>query len=276
MTDHGDDLPIHYGSVTIGRRTREQFHSGSLPALEETSCIPTTWEWLRIHLRNSLLDYQAAWFVFWFHLITIDTVIYMVFAAAITCAFRYIPGGKFKVPISWNLFAFAVVFPITWNISTAYRRRDDALHRLGSIKALIFSLFAAHRDWNWENAQGRGKLNPSDIGHVCEVSEELGSMVDHMTAFFLLPCVNKSRHLYTAAGRKVRQEVRPIWKTHLAGVQASLNRLSVATERMKLAGMPANEAARINQYIMLIAERFNQLRYIKGYRTPEGIRSFAR
>mmetsp|Transcript_1420 Transcript_1420/g.2868 ORF Transcript_1420/g.2868 Transcript_1420/m.2868 type:complete len:286 (-) Transcript_1420:1022-1879(-) len=261
-----------------GLQTRqEEYMSGSIDVIRlRGGFLKSLWR----HFRNSVLDYRAALFVFFLHLVTLDFLIYITLAIITTSSFYYYKADQtdqpFSAQLDWNLFGFAVVFPITWNIGTAYRRRETALAAIASLKSLAFNIFVAHRDWNWKNAQGREKLNPSDEGHAAQVSEVLVGMLSHMERFLLLPCVNKSRHLYTAAGEKERLEIRPLWKHHLAEIQVGFNRLIVATERMKLGGMPANEAIRLNQYVMLLNESFGQLRFIKGYRTPEGIRSFAR
>eukprot|EP00894_Picocystis_sp_ML_P000924 jgi/Pico_ML_1/51441/g2470.t1 len=41
-------------------------------------------------------------------------------------------------------------------------------------------------------------------------------------------------------------------------------------------GLPTNEAARLNQYNMLLSSAFFKMINVKNYRTPQGIRSFAR
>jgi hypothetical protein len=46
-------------------------------------------------------------------------------------------------------------------------------------------------------------------------------------------------------------------------VELAENRLSVAVEYLKSKGMPANEAARINQYHYLMRRSFDTLRHIK-------------
>eukprot|EP00179_Madagascaria_erythrocladioides_P027200 CAMPEP_0198335074 /NCGR_PEP_ID=MMETSP1450-20131203/20048_1 /TAXON_ID=753684 ORGANISM="Madagascaria erythrocladiodes, Strain CCMP3234" /NCGR_SAMPLE_ID=MMETSP1450 /ASSEMBLY_ACC=CAM_ASM_001115 /LENGTH=340 /DNA_ID=CAMNT_0044039705 /DNA_START=35 /DNA_END=1057 /DNA_ORIENTATION=- len=231
-------------------------------------------------MHETLLDYAASLKVFWFHLLTLDTVVYVVIAVASTAIFHYAPREPWDVEISWAFVSFAVVFPLTWNIGTAYRRRDDALAALAAFKSLILCLYAAHRDWDWapkkDNAIGRDSLLPSADAHVDQVRRTLIEMVRNVRDFLLIPCVNKSRHLYTEPGAAERRLFRPKWRAHIAQIQLATNRLSLATEKMKAAGMPANEAARINQYIMMIGGQFNHLRFIKGYRTPEGIRSFAR
>eukprot|EP00186_Timspurckia_oligopyrenoides_P000457 CAMPEP_0182444130 /NCGR_PEP_ID=MMETSP1172-20130603/2679_1 /TAXON_ID=708627 /ORGANISM="Timspurckia oligopyrenoides, Strain CCMP3278" /LENGTH=194 /DNA_ID=CAMNT_0024639619 /DNA_START=658 /DNA_END=1242 /DNA_ORIENTATION=+ len=97
-----------------------------------------------------------------------------------------------------------------------------------------------------------------------------------MKKFLQLPCPNSSRLLYTKPGRSEREALMSSWRFELHKIYTSYNQLSLSIEALKLKGLPGNEAARMNQYLMLLQWRFNELRYIKGYRTPEGIRAFAK
>ena len=47
-------------------------------------------------------------------------------------------------------------------------------------------------------------------------------------------------------------------------------RVSRTIESMKARGMPGNEAARLNQYLWILQSRFEKLRRVKEYRTPQG------
>ena len=51
------------------------------------------------------------------------------------------------VEMPMGLLGIAIVFPIVFSINAAYRRREEALVYLSSIKSLAVSIFYAHRDW---------------------------------------------------------------------------------------------------------------------------------
>eukprot|EP00930_Biecheleria_cincta_P024272 TRINITY_DN17382_c0_g1_i1.p1 TRINITY_DN17382_c0_g1~~TRINITY_DN17382_c0_g1_i1.p1 ORF type:complete len:177 (+),score=14.27 TRINITY_DN17382_c0_g1_i1:259-789(+) len=55
-----------------------------------------------------------------------------------------------------------------------------------------------------------------------------------------------------------------------------LSRLQRATEDLKAAGMPSNEASRINQYNAFLTRDFEKLWSFKTYRTPTSLRSVSR
>jgi hypothetical protein len=46
-----------------------------------------------------------------------------------------------------TLVATAVIFPIVFSISGAYKRRENALHQYGALKAHAKAIFFAVRDW---------------------------------------------------------------------------------------------------------------------------------
>eukprot|EP00793_Prasinoderma_coloniale_P004225 PRCOL_00006401-RA len=112
--------------------------------------------------------------------------------------------------------------------------------------------------------------------HVAEVRETLIRMTRAMRDFLRLPLANRSKHMFTRSGQRMRKHVRPVQRRCLAEIYAELSRLSLAVERMKAVGLPGNEAARMNQYLMLLTKEFEQCRAIKGYRTPTGLRAFGR
>lgn len=52
--------------------------------------------------------------------------------------------------------------------------------------------------------------------------------------------------------------------------------MSMHTEFMRKYGFPSGEASRLNQYHQYLQQRFEQLRVLKYYRTPQATRSFGR
>ena len=62
-----------------------------------------------------------------------------------------------------TLIGIAVIFPIVFSINSAYRRREEALKYLASIKGHLIALAFAARDWT-----------PKDKGRVNTTIQELG------------------------------------------------------------------------------------------------------
>lgn len=207
-----------------------------------------------------------------------------------------------------------IVFPITANIGYAFQRREAALRAIAGIKTYTVHIYVAHRDWAWDNKKceysGRNKLNvtlragaPDDNDeeksqeettttttttgwqadggaiarqHTLEVRFVMVKLIRAMRDYLSLPLVNRSRHLYTAHGRRTRAIVHPVQQACLRDVYEQMQRLTLAVERTKEAGSPGNEAARINQYISLLMKEWETAKFIKVYRTPSGLRAFAR
>ena len=90
------------------------------------------------------------------------------------------------------------------------------------------------------------------------------------------PRVSSARHFHTSRGISERLVV----TSHLDLLDNKLvdhlHRLSVFTERMKAEGLPAGEATRIRAFESGLICCVEQLRALKEYRTPLGLRSFAR
>ena len=70
--------------------------------------------------------------------------------------------------------------------------------------------------------------------------------------------------------------VKDLRALHFARMLSALRRLSMLCEDKKKAGMPANEAARVNQYGMYMHKHINLLTNLKEYRTPQVLRSMSR
>ena len=112
--------------------------------------------------------------------------------------------------------------------------------------------------------------------HAAEVRGCLLRLSRGMRDFLALPMANRSKHMYTSSGQRMRAKVRPVQKRLLSAIYEEMWRLSLGVERLKAVGLPGNEAARMNQYLMLLMRDWENCRVIKGYRTPHGLRAFAR
>jgi hypothetical protein len=133
----------------------------------------------------------------------------------------------------------------------------------------------AHRDWTWgwdSETKNRSALPPDHVqrmqGRLIAVTQQLG---DLLTLPFL-----RARHLMTSPGRKESVHARTASGTIEAELMLSMEDLSHLCEEMKAAGMPSNEASRIRQYATHLLVGLEDLKGIKQYRTPLGLRCFAR
>lgn len=262
---------------------------------------------------RAVLTYWTALRVTIAHLITYETIFVSLTSAGSVVMYTYMtPGGgePLVAKITLNFMTFIIVFPITANIGYAFVRREKALQSIASIKTYVFHIYVAHRDWAFASKEcdysGRNlltvrrRMNVSDAGgatgengaaagkgwradggdvsrrHTEEVRAILIRLIRAMRDYLSLPLVNRSRHLYTSSGCRTRAVVLPVQRQCLEDVYEQMQRLTLAVERMKEAGLPGNEAARINQYHSLFMIQWETARFIKGYRTPVGLRAFAR
>ena len=104
----------------------------------------------------------------------------------------------------------------------------------------------------------------------------LMSMTRAMSAYLRVPL----RGYREANSRKRNvngvEDGSPKQKRLLPMIYNAMQKLTLAVEALKEAGLSATEAARISQYHSLMMLKWEEARYIKAYRTPHGLRAFAR
>ena len=228
------------------------------------------------------LDLLSAVSVWASVLITLETCLVAAISALSVCFYTKwyeFRGAPLSVNLNWTFLSFALVFPLTFSLNEAFRRRELALQTLAIMKANSLAIYAAHRDWDWparvagSTCGGRSQL---PAGHVDEVRDLLLALNEAQAELLLTPNVGRSRHFYTPGGRRKRAAVHQTRAVMLQRIAAVFCRLSVAVEEMKASGLPGNEAARIRQYSNIAMTAWETLRNIKRYRTPVTTRVFAR
>lgn len=142
--------------------------------------------------------------------------------------------------------------------------REDAdcvstlLLRLAA-KSLFTNILLANALWNWGD-NGRAKL---PLGHVQRTKALLVTVLRDMCALLLLPTLTRGRHRLTVHGRAVASRYEPTVNELQLQLMRSFKRLHEQVEVMKAAGLPANEASRVNQYHWLLQARLEKLQNIK-------------
>ncbi len=145
-----------------------------------------------------------------------------------------------------TLIATAVVFPIVFSISGAYKRRENALDEYGSIKAHGRAIYFASRDWlegaNPETLD-KAKILLGDLLKACRTlfSNPLEAMPEN------------ERTVYNQFSR-----LSGFIKNDLRG-----------------AGLASGEVSRCNQYLSKMVVAFESIKHIYQYRTPRTLRSFS-
>ncbi|KAJ8908280.1 hypothetical protein NDN08_008371 [Rhodosorus marinus] len=257
-----------------GSRWKDESEQSDWPDGNYYSTV-TNWERFVNSFETALADYHAHGQVVWQLLLTFDLLFYCCLITT-TTLYCYYYGTATN--LGWTFISFIVVFPITWNISEAYKRRESALVGLARFKSLALNIYFAHRDWACPNSckTDENILDVEESSHQERVRQVLNQLSGYLGDYLLVPCTNNTRHLFTSRGSRERERLRPLSREYRIRILKNLNRLSLAVEVLKARGLPATEASRVNQYNEQLCQVIETMRNIKSYRTPEGLRAFAR
>lgn len=153
-------------------------------------------------------------------------------------------GFVFAIPT--ELIGIAVIFPLVFSISGAFKQREDVTSAFAGLRVNIMSLYYAHRDW------------PRETSH-----RETGRQL--------------AQDLLRAVVRYFRSPVSsPEAQTHFQAVYRLFSAYSEAHERLRAAGVPANEIAAANQFLNRTIENFEKMNNVQHYRPPVALRAHSR
>ena len=152
---------------------------------------------------------------------------------------------SFTADFPLALIATAIIFPIVFSISGAYKRREVALSEYGSIKAHGRAIYFAARDW----------LESSDAGSQHEIRELLGELLK--------------------ACRKLFTEPRDAMAENEEAVYKLFSRISHFIKGLRKKGLASGEASRCNQYLSKMIISFENVKHIYQYRTPRTLRAYS-
>ncbi len=155
-------------------------------------------------------------------------------------------GIIFDMPT--NLIGIAIIFPLVFSISGAYRQREDALKEFAGIKGHAVALFYAHRDWPPYQEDGV---------HANRGATLINEMLATIAHYF--------KHC------NAEHE-----EASLESVYAVFDEMSRSHEALRDIGVPANEVSRANQYLRAIMIDFEKMRNVARYRTPVALRAYSR
>ena len=145
-----------------------------------------------------------------------------------------------------TLIATAVVFPIVFSISGAYKRRENALDEYGSIKAHGRAIYFAARDW-LEDAKpetlNKARMLLGDLLKACRTlfAQPLSAMPENERAVY---------EQFSTLSKFIKHDLRH-------------------------AGLASGEVSRCNQYLSKMVVAFESIKHIYQYRTPKTLRSFS-
>lgn len=167
----------------------------------------------------------------------------MLLALASTCMCLHFEV-KVKLPLA--LMATAVIFPIVFTISGAYKRRENALGKYSSMKAHGRAIYFAARDWV-ENPEDEVLARARDL---------LGELLGACRLYFSSPLEETAKH---------EDEVYRIF-----------SKLSLfIREDLRQKGMAGGEVSRCNQFLSKMIIAFEDVKHIYQYRTPRSLSAFS-
>jgi hypothetical protein len=145
-----------------------------------------------------------------------------------------------------TLIGIAVVFPIVFSISGAYKRRETALKHYATIKAFGRAIFLANRDWlpNRDNRK----------------EKELKKLLQDNLA--------RCRDMFHVSQKEMEKDEKKIY--------TNFSKLSLFIKEFRTRGMGSSEVSRCNQYLSKMIEAFESMKHIYQYRTPRGLRAYSK
>lgn len=228
-------------------------------------------------LNEAILNMLAALFIYVSNTTGFESVV--MTANAATASWYYIEQKEhFAVKLDFSFLAFSVVFPLTFLIQSTFSRRDQALTRLADFKACILSssLFTFTVDWSSkESGLVGGRLTlPNNFN--AQVLHDFREIVQLVYQYLSMPNVSHSRNVVFWSKQNAARRIHGMQNDIVKRLNVLFFDLSMHTEIMRAHGFPSGEASRLHQYHQYLQQRFEQLRLLKYYRTPQATRSFGR
>lgn len=204
-----------------------------------------------------------------------ESVVIVFNAFAATAYFMY-EKPTFHVKLDFALLAIAVIFPLTFLVQATFNRRDLALSRLADFKACVLSmaLFKFTVDWAGNGNVG-GRLALPDTFNK-QVLRDCRELIQLAYEYLSMPSVSHARYIIFSHKQKGAMRVHMLQNDIAKRLNVLFFECSMHTETMRKYGFPSGEASRLHQFNQYLPQRFEQLRLLKYYRTPQATRSFGR
>ncbi|MHC4216214.1 MAG: hypothetical protein ACYSWP_22915, partial [Planctomycetota bacterium] len=152
---------------------------------------------------------------------------------------------NFTADFPLTLIATAVIFPIVFSISGAYKRREVALREYGNIKAHGRALYFAARDW----------LEESDADTQNQIKDLLGTLLAD------------SRRLFAVPISEMPENEKKVYN--------AFSRISIFINSLRKKGLASGEASRCNQFLSKMIISFENVKHIYQYRTPRTLKAYS-
>ena len=237
---------------------------------------------------NVLLDALAATYIYITNSMRYETLLVVINASLSTffyCKF----SDTFAVKLDFSFLAFSVVFPLSFLIQSTFNRRELALQRLADFKSALLTaaLLSLTVDWDSEDSGSNNKGSDGRPKHgggrlalpenfAAALATDFRDIVQLVYEYLSMPSVSHARNILFPKKRLATMRVHALQNNIIKRFNDAMFDLYMNTEEMKIAGFPSGEASRLHQYHQFIQQRFELLRIVKYYRTPQATRSFGR
>lgn len=158
--------------------------------------------------------------------------------------------NNWEMDFPMTIIGIAVVFPIVFSISGAYKRRETALTYYAQIKGLARTVYFSSRDW-LRDKDKKSKMNQE------EFKKDLHSILLKIREFFQTESKEKET--------KKEQEVYKLF-----------SKFSQTIEGLRDRGMPSGEVSRVNSHFTKMVVSFESFKHIFQYRTPRTLRTYSK
>jgi predicted membrane chloride channel (bestrophin family) len=152
-------------------------------------------------------------------------------------------GWNAEFPLT--LITIAIIFPVVFSISGAYKRREAALDDYGAIKAHGRAIYYATRDW---------LANPES-----ELTEEIRDLLGDL--------LNSCRTMFMRPVSEMEKNERVVY--------SYFSKISFFIKKLREKGLASGEASRCNQFLSKMMISFENVKHIYQYRTPNSLRAYS-
>lgn len=180
--------------------------------------------------------------------------------------------------MDFAFLAFAVVFPLTFLISSTFARREQALSFLADFKSSILTAALMTLSVDWPSNDGQptnGRLQLPNRFNA-QVVKDCRELIKLVYEYLSMPQVSHARNHVFWNKQRATKRVHALQNGIVQDITDYIYDFSIHTEEMKKHGFPSGEASRLHQYHQYMQQRFEHLRQFKYYRTPQSTRSFGR
>jgi hypothetical protein len=230
-------------------------------------------------LQNLLLNILAAFTIWFINMLSVETFVVAFNAAGAASYFgREKRRGEWELKLDFSFLAFAVVFPLTFLISSTFARREQAFSFLADFKSSVLSAALMTLSVDWPNDKGdlyNGRLQlPERFNR--QVAKDFRELVKLVYEYLSMPQVAHGRNHVFWNKQRATKRVHALQNGIVQDINDYMYDFAIHTEDMKRHGFPSGEASRLHQYHQYVRQRFEHLRQFKYYRTPQATRSFGR